>query len=319
MKIPDKIHNVFCSFLSIFFRSRTIKHILNLNGNEKKEFLKKIIDENIKQSKFEPIEYLTQKSSSFKFVQSYNQLPCTVETRKKRADLFERNGFREKEILLMGDDDMVSVELASRNFKHITVLDCDITLLKKLKILTQDAKFPVTFFHVDLYEGLPAFLNHIFDVVIFDPPQNYNDLSIFMNCAIKSLKYTNSSFYMMVNSIALGRKNKDRLISQLQIHGFTNTQKFDFFNSYPLNRGQSWLLKLMSHFTHNYSARKKGVACKYYFTDCLEFKSNSYVQSKEQFIEEKQIIAPVVGHFTLPDIPIAFFKEYRGQNKKSIN
>ena len=318
MKILDNIHKIFCTFLSIFFRSRTIKHILKLNGNEKKEFLKKIIDENLKQERIEPIEFINKKSS-FKFVQSYNQLPCTIETRKKRADLFERNGFREKEILLMGDDDLVSLELASRNFKHITVLDCDITLLEKLKILTQDAKFPITFFHVDLYDGLPKFLNHIFDVVCFDPPQNYEDLSIFMGCALKALKYSNSSFYMMVNSTALGKNNAESLISQLQLYGFTNTQKFDFFNCYPLNKGQSLLLKLMSRFTHSYSERKKGLECKYYFTDCLEFRSNSYAQSKEQFVEEKQIITPVVGHFTLPDIPIAFYKQYGSQNKKSIN
>jgi N4-bis(aminopropyl)spermidine synthase len=319
MKIPDKIHKILCSFLSIFFRSRTIKHILKLNGNEKKEFLRKIIDENLKQERLEPIEYLNKKSTSFKFVQSYNQLPCTVETRKKRPDLFERNGFRDKEILLMGDDDLVSVELASRNFKHITVLDCDITLLEKLKILTQDAKFPITFFHVDLYEGLPKFLNNIFDVVCFDPPQNYEDLSIFMGCALKSLKYSNSSFYMMVNSTAFGRNNTENLITQLQLNGFTNTQKLDFFNCYPLNRGQSLLLKVMSYFTHHNSVRKKGAACKYYFTDCLEFKSDTYLQTKGQFIEEKQVISPVLGHFTLPDIPIAFFKQYGSQNKKSIN
>ncbi len=319
MKIPDKIHRLFCSFLSIFFRSRTIKHILKLNGNEKKEFLKKIIDENLKQSKLEPIEYLSQKSASFKFVQSYNQLPCTLETRKKRADLFERNGFRDKEILLMGDDDLVSIELASRNFKHITVLDCDITLLDKLKVITQDANFPITFFHVDLYKGLPKYLNNIFDVVCFDPPQNYEDLNIFMGCAIKSLKYSNSSFYMMVNSIALGKNNINSIISQLQVHGFTNTQKYDFFNSYPLNRGQSLLLKLMSHFTHNHSVRKKGLACKYYFTDCLEFKSNAYVQSNEQSIEEKLVIPTVVGNYALPEIQVAFFNPYRNQNKKSIN
>lgn len=319
MKISEEFHKIFCSLISIFFKSRTIRHILKLSRKEKKEFLKKIIDENIKQEKMEPIEHLTQKSSSFKFVQSYNQLPCTVETRKKRADLFERNGFKEKEILLMGDDDLVSVELASRNFKHITVLDCDTTLLEKLKILTQDAKFPITFFHVDLYDGLPKFLHNIYDVVCFDPPQNYEDLSIFMGCALKSLKYSNSSFYMMVNSIALGKNNAERLTSQLQLYGFMNTQKFDLFNCYPLNRGQSLLLKAMSYFIHHSSSNKKGISCKYYYTDCLEFKSNTYVQSKEQVIEEKQIVPPIVGHFTLPEIPIAFFKQYESQNKKSIN
>jgi hypothetical protein len=38
-------------------------------------------------------------------------------------------------------------------------------LLEELKILTQDSKYQVTFFHVDLYEGLPKFLQNIFEVV----------------------------------------------------------------------------------------------------------------------------------------------------------
>ncbi|APJ02980.1 bis-aminopropyl spermidine synthase family protein [Silvanigrella aquatica] len=319
MKLLEKMHKIFCSFLSIFFRSRTIRHILKLSGHDKKEFLIKIIDENLKQIKTEPQEYFAQKSSSLKFVQSYNQLPCTVDTRKKRADLFERNGFRDKEILLLGDDDLVSVELASRNFKYITVLDCDMALLHKLKILTQDAKYPITFFHADLYQGLPNFLSHNYDVVCFDPPQNYEDLRIFMNCALKSLKYYNSTFYMMVNTSGLGKLNAENLVSQLQINGYTNTQKLDFFNCYPLNRGQSLLLKLISFFINPNSIKNRSLDYKYYFTDCLEFKSNSYAQSKEQVYEEKQIIAPVGGHFTLNEIPIAFFKQYGSHSKKTIN
>jgi predicted methyltransferase len=207
MKITEKAHRIFCSCLSIFFKSRTIKHILKLNGQEKKEFLNKLLEENLKNSNTDFSETYLNKSNSFRFVQSYNQLPCTIDTRKKRADLFERNGFRDKEILLMGDDDLVSVELASRNFKYITILDCDMKLLEKLKILTQDSKFPITFFHVDLYQGLPNFLKNNYDVVCFDPPQNFEDLNVFMKCALKALKISNSNLYMMVNSIALGKRN----------------------------------------------------------------------------------------------------------------
>ncbi|WP_397599438.1 bis-aminopropyl spermidine synthase family protein [Silvanigrella sp.] len=316
MKIPNKIQVIFCSFLSIFFRSRTIKHILKLNGTEKKEFLTKIINENIKYKNNEKQEVSFVKYNSFKFIESYNQLPCTIETRKKRADLLEKNGFRDKEILLIGDDDLLSVELVARNFRHITVLDCDLKLLNKLRILTQEAKYPVNYFHVDLYEGFPKFLNHIFDVVCFDPPQNYEDLNKFMSCAIQSLKNQNSIFYMMVNSSALGLNNTDRLFAELLKYGFVNTNKYEFFNCYPLNKGQSLLLSIMAKFTH---PNLKTIKCNYYFSDCLEFKSVQVVQNVEQFSDGKKLLTNILPHYSIPEIPIAFYNNYKIQNKKTMN
>jgi predicted methyltransferase len=110
MKISSKMHFIICGFLSLFFKSRTIKHILRLKASEKKEFLRKMINENIRQDVNEKKIYFSVQKQSFKFVESYNQLPCTVDTRKKRADLLEKNGFCDKHILLMGDDDLKNID-----------------------------------------------------------------------------------------------------------------------------------------------------------------------------------------------------------------
>ncbi|WP_186645588.1 bis-aminopropyl spermidine synthase family protein [Fluviispira vulneris] len=317
MKIIDQIHKLICKIVSIFFASRTVRHVLSLNRTEKKEFLRKIIEENKKQNFHENTNLIQHTKSKFKLVQSYNQLPCTIETRKKRADLFERNGFRDKSILLMGDDDHVSVELAARNFKYVTVLDCDLRLLEELKVLTQDAKHQVTFFHVDLYDGLPKFLQHIFDVVCFDPPQNYEDLNVFLKCALKATKYENSNFYMMVNCNSLGNKNIEKIFEVLKKSGFINSKRMDFFNCYPLNKGQSLLLKVMSYFTHSFKERKEGIHCRYYYTDCLEFKADTLQKSNHDLFDEHQVISPVVSHINLPEIPLAVYKQYGLQNRKN--
>ncbi|KAB8029228.1 bis-aminopropyl spermidine synthase family protein [Fluviispira multicolorata] len=318
MKIIDRIHKIFCNIVSVFFTSRTVRHVLSLNRSEKKEFLKRIIDENKKQNFHDNNHYVQSTKSTFRLVQSYNQLPCTLETRKKRADLFEKNGFRDKSILLMGDDDHVSVELAARNFKYVTVLDCDLQLLQELKVLTQDAKYQITFFHVDLYEGLPKFLQNIFDVVCFDPPQNYEDLNVFLKCALKATKIEFSNFYMMVNCNSLGIKNIEKIFEVLKKSGFVNSKRIEFFNCYPLNKGQSLLLTAMSYFTHSFKERKEGVHCRYYYTDCLEFKAESIQKKNEDLFEEKQIISPVVSHhISLPELPIAIYNQYGLQNRKN--
>lgn len=83
MKITDSALKIVCSFLCIFIKSRTIRHILTLSKVERNEFLDKIINENINKKKHEQIDFSSKIINSFKFVQSYNQLPCTVETRKK--------------------------------------------------------------------------------------------------------------------------------------------------------------------------------------------------------------------------------------------
>jgi len=317
MKVKEICHKIICSIFSIFFRSKTVKHILKLNSKEKMLFLRKIIDENIKYHKSENIELIVKKPS-LKFVEHYNQLPCTVETRKKRADLLEKNGYRDKEILLMGDDDLLCVELASRKFKYITVLDCDKSLLNKLKILTHDAKFPITFLHIDLYQGLPNYLSKLFSVVCFDPPQNYYDLKIFLDCALKAVKHKNSSIYMMMNSNAMGEIFTIRILNYLDVFGFKYTQKFEYFNCYPLNRGQSWLLSIMSYFTHNYHERKKGFKCLYYFTDCLEFKSMTQINDKLNIQEESQSNNQPSSHFSYPEYPVAFFIPFNKHHNKKF-
>ncbi|WGL58970.1 bis-aminopropyl spermidine synthase family protein [Pigmentibacter sp. JX0631] len=258
--------------LIIFFKSRTIKHILNLSVDEKKEFLLKILNENQRFIDLEKEEY--SDNNSLKFIQNYNQLPCTIETRKKRADLLEINGFRDKEVLLMGDDDLVSVELALRNFKHVTVLDCDKNLLSKLKILTSEAKFPINFFHIDLYHGIPNYLNKLFDVICFDPPQNSKDLDVFLHSTFQAIKYGNSSFYMMLNSSAIGEKELSTIIKLINNNGFFQHNKIEYFNCYPLNKGQSILLTFVSFFFKSIKKNKIYIKCRYYFTDCYEFKSH---------------------------------------------
>ena len=123
----------------------------------------------------------------------------------------------------------------------------------------------------------------------------------------------------MINSSALGIYNNEKLIAQLQLYGFANTQKLEFFNCYPLNKGQSLLLKTMSRFTHKKMSTKNMISCNYYFTDCLEFKSIANIQAKEEFAEDQATLQSVVGHFSLSEIPIAFFKQYGPQAKKSIH
>lgn len=304
MKIFDKIHNIFCKFLCICFKDKTIKQILQLSKSEKIEFLKKLIDENLKHDKVEKIQYSNNIHNSYKFVNHFHQLPCSLETRKKRADLFEKNGFRDKKILLIGDDDLVSVELSLRNFKNITVIDCDINLIEKLKIITHGAKYPITFIHLNIYNGIPKYLSNIFDIVCFDPPQNFEDLNIFINCALKTIKNENSMLYIMLNSYSLGKINLDTFILNMQIHGFINMNKFDFFNCYPLNSGQSFLLKFMSYFTHNNSQRRKIINYKYYYTDCFEFKSLNYLQNNEKTFEDNNNISQIISGYSIPELPI---------------
>lgn len=287
------ISNLFLDLLSktlrLFFRSRTINHILSLTNNEKKEFLTKIISENKKYHDSDRHEFLN--NNSYKFIQEFNQLPCTLDTRKKRADLLEKNGFRDKQILLMGDDDLLSVELAARNFKYVTVLDCDSNLIDKLKILTNESKFPISFLHIDLNHILPNYLSNLFDVVCFDPPQNSKDLNIFIESALKTIKLSNSCFYMMINTAAIGEKNLAYIMQIIKLRGFKETNKIEFFNCYPLNRGQSLLLSFISRFLRIDSNERKYIQCKFYFTDCYEFHSthvsNSLSTDKEsKFLEE---------------------------------
>ena len=125
-----------------------------------------------------------------------DQCHCTVGTKLRRVlALDEADALVGRRILLLGDDDLVSLAIAAvvRRFgsdatvPHLAVLDIDTQLLDFLRAELEDAPFPFTCVRHDLREPLPGAIAGAFDTVVTDPPYTVPAARLFLSRAAEAL------------------------------------------------------------------------------------------------------------------------------------
>ncbi len=126
-----------------------------------------------------------------------DQCHCTVETKLRRVvALHEADALVGRHILLLGDDDLVSVALATLVRRHgtdatiasLTVLDLDDRILGFLRAQLAGAPFPVTCLRHDLRAPLGPGLRGRFDTVVTDPPYTVAAARLFLSRAAEALR-----------------------------------------------------------------------------------------------------------------------------------
>jgi predicted methyltransferase len=134
-----------------------------------------------------------------------DQAKCTTETLARRLFLLHAwHAFDGTSILLLGDDDFVSIAACAPEFNeeyfitdpgivakpfNVTVLDIDPRILGKIDELANEllVKNLSTVKH-DVRKPLPADLRNRFDVVFTDPPYTLNGCKLFLSRAIDALR-----------------------------------------------------------------------------------------------------------------------------------
>ncbi len=120
-----------------------------------------------------------------------DQTHCTVETKLHRVlALHEAGALDRKDLILLGDDDLISVAiskfaaLTGTKLGSVTVIDTDQAVLAYIG--TQAAE--VTLVSHDLREPLPAELIGAFDVACTDPPYTVPGAELFLSRAVAALR-----------------------------------------------------------------------------------------------------------------------------------
>jgi predicted methyltransferase len=125
-----------------------------------------------------------------------DQCHCTVETKVRRVlALHEADALVGRRVLLLGDDDLVSVALGSlvrrlgsaATIAGLTVLDVDPAVLDLARRRLARARFPVSRVRHDLREPLPDSLRGRFDTVVTDPPYTVEGARVFLSRAADAL------------------------------------------------------------------------------------------------------------------------------------
>ena len=125
-----------------------------------------------------------------------DQTHCTADTKLRRVlAMHEAGALAGQRILLLGDDDLVSVALAvfaghagpAARPRAVTVLDCDPDLVGYLRDELRHPGFNAEVIEHDLRDPLPAALTGAFDVACTDPPYTVAGAELFLSRAVAAL------------------------------------------------------------------------------------------------------------------------------------
>src|SRR6516164_7018645 len=125
-----------------------------------------------------------------------DQTHCTPDTKLRRVlAMHEAGALAGQRILLLGDDDLVSVALAAfarhagsaGRPRRVTVVDCDPDLLGYLRGELDALGFGADLIEHDLRDPLPAALLGGFDVACTDPPYTVAGAELFLSRAVSGL------------------------------------------------------------------------------------------------------------------------------------
>jgi hypothetical protein len=125
-----------------------------------------------------------------------DQTHCTVPTKLSRVlRLQQARALAGQRILLLGDDDLISVAIARfaawtgspASIRRLTVVDTDPEVLAWIDAQVAGTGVSVELIQADLREPLPAGLTGAFDVAMTDPPYTVAGAELFLSRAVSAV------------------------------------------------------------------------------------------------------------------------------------
>jgi predicted methyltransferase len=160
----------------------------------------------------------------------------------KRVEfIYERGDLLDSDILVIGDDDLISIALGLTKLpKKIYVLEIDKRLIDYIETYTHKLNLPIKTLKYDARNLLPKELINRFDIFITDPPETLKALKTFLSRGIQGLKNQGSGYFGLTTLEA--SLNKWLAIEKFIIEeGFVITDIRRNFSVYPFsNKDEEW-------------------------------------------------------------------------------
>jgi len=161
--------------------------------------------------------------------QTLEQQTCTLHTSWNRADLIAKKFGPGSKVLILGDDDLVSLALAQFPGFEIDVLEIDIKLVRLLK-KESEGRFRVK--RRDLSAGLPEEFREQYDVVVSDPMYAADGMGMFLECCSQALK-PNSESRLFLSTYPPLLEDSDAFYAQLEAFNLHIHKLTEDFSRYP--------------------------------------------------------------------------------------
>ena len=155
--------------------------------------------------------------------EQFHQSPCDPRAVIGRvAHVHKHNWLRDNSVLVLGDDDGLSIAMAKYTEAKVTVIDIDPKVLQFLEILANRAGVEVECVEHDLRDPLPLEMVGAFWLVSADPPQSLSGEKFFLDRAVEALgDEVGSRIYTSITPMWMGTENYHGVLSHMMRYGFS--------------------------------------------------------------------------------------------------
>lgn len=174
----------------------------------------------------------------------FGQLPCTIKSIHARVAAINKAISKESPILIIGDDDALSVALAEDGFKDITVFEIDVNVVNKLNVVFEkfnNIKYKII--EQDVFQPVPEEVKKEFALITFDPWYAIDGFKAFLECGLNASKGSRPQILLSFNCGALLSDLK-QLGFYLEEKDYTVTKWIPLSNTYPMPKGLHVTLEL---------------------------------------------------------------------------
>jgi len=120
----------------------------------------------------------------------YDQRPVNAKTTVRRAAYLRyKRDLIDKEIAVIGDDDLTSIAIGlTKVAKRVVVFDIDKRLVNYINKVSEEQGLNVKAYRYDLTKQIPKEFSNKFDVFLTDPTPNPDCFSLFVSIGLRLLK-----------------------------------------------------------------------------------------------------------------------------------
>ena len=168
-------------------------------------------------------------------VDKYDQGYIAPEDVMRRvAYMYERGDVEGVRIMIIGDDDLCSLALASTEMpERITVMEIDERLVNYINKMAQKYGFNVDAHIFDARKDLPKEFEKSYDVFVTDPVETIPGIALFLSRAVSSLKEEGDSGYFGLTHQESSLKKWKKIEEMLLQMNFAITDMLRDFSVYP--------------------------------------------------------------------------------------
>ncbi len=155
------------------------------------------------------------------------------------AFLYRMGDLVSRDILLIGDDDLVSVAIAITGLaRRIVVIEVDDRLVQFIENLNQAHHFPIESYRLDVRQPLPDHLRGRFDVFLTDPVETLPALELFLSRGVSSLRGEHAAGYFGLTTLSCSLKKWHKIESLILQMNLVLTDILRDFQIYPEQENQ---------------------------------------------------------------------------------